>query len=281
MITCPNCGAANKKGVKFCPKCGTRLSGEDTDNNSKASSTQTSERIQTLKKHSMNYFEWFVNSIKSPSVVSNENKYFGLVTLLLNSFLVAYIFHVLGNRILVTIVDAANGFLNAFNQDTSSTAAIPTGFSLYVRLLMIVLIYNAIFVLIGFLSRKYLIGENIGLSSYLNQLGSYSNSMLIADVISIVLLWVTIPADFSTIETNHGFIYVFIFALSLLSLMWSIAFIGSILISANKAKMDKIYVAIIAEIVVGIVLYIIFKGVYSSVAANYSSLGTSLIGVLS
>lgn len=280
MIKCPNCGAENKAGVKFCTKCGTQLSGDasaTTTNNATQASQQASERIQVLKKHSRNYFQWFTKSLKGPSMVVNDNKYFGLVTLLLNSALVAYIFHILWNKILVTFVEAANELINTFGRSSSSVSAIPTGFSLYIRLLLIVLIYNAIFALVGFSSRKYLVGDNISLSGYLNQLGSYSNAMLIVDIISIILLWVTLPTDLSAIENHYGFIYIFIFALSVLTLIWSIAFIGSILISDGKSKMDKIYVAALAQIIVGIVLFIVLKGVYSSVAANYSSIGTSVV----
>ncbi|WP_125589094.1 zinc ribbon domain-containing protein [Companilactobacillus jidongensis] len=284
MIKCPNCGAENKTGVKFCTKCGMQLSGDDAAKPSANTngSPQASERIQVFKKHSLNYFEWFTKSLKNPSIVKNGNKYFGLVTLLLNSILVAYIFHILGNKILVAFVEQANELMNTFNRDSSSISAIPTGLSLYLRLLMIVLIYNVIFSLVGFLSKKYLIGDNISLSGYLNQLGSYSNGMLVVDIISIIILWITLPTDFSMIESHYGFIYVFIFAISLLSLIWSIAFIGSILISDGKSKMDKIYVAVLAEIIVGIVLFIVLKGVYSSVAANYSSIGSGMLqGILS
>jgi Predicted membrane protein len=163
MIKCPNCGTSLKEGTKFCTKCGTTITEavETTGNASdKVATKPNNEKMDSFKKNSLNYFQWFKNTIKHPSEVEQDNQYFGLVSFLINALLIAYSFYILGNKILTMVITGMQDSMGILGYEESTPKMdIPTGISLYLKLFFVVLAYFLIFILIGFLAKKYFIDE--------------------------------------------------------------------------------------------------------------------------
>lgn len=82
MQKCKNCGAELKPGVKFCTKCGTPIEANQ-DLESASQNISSKATVEKIKKHSLNYFSWYKDSIINPSEVNYDNKYFGLVSFLI------------------------------------------------------------------------------------------------------------------------------------------------------------------------------------------------------
>ncbi|MQS76230.1 zinc ribbon domain-containing protein [Companilactobacillus halodurans] len=305
MKKCKHCGAPLKPGDKFCVKCGTPVEDDTvertvTDNPSNNSTRRTiddtvqsvhsataaaaeninsNETFQTIKKHSLNYFSWYKDSIINPSKVNYENKYYGLVSLLLNVILVSFAIYIIGNRILSFVFESLETAFNYLGSDNSTSTSIPTGMFLYSRLFFIVLVYFAIFLLVGFLCKKYLVSQKTDFFNYSNQLASFSNVMIILELILSLYLLVSVPKDFSGVTGASilGILKFVAVIIVLMSSVWMVAYISSIVSDYGKMRLDKIYVAVITTILCNIVLYFVFKMVFASIQANYSSIGQNII----
>lgn len=279
MEKCKNCGVELKPGVKFCTKCGTPVVENNVVANQSAPNKNNNETMEKIKKHSINYFSWFKESIVSPSKVNYGNKYFGLVSLLLNAMLVAYSFYVLGHQLVGSLMEMFNEAAGMFSQNSSDRVVLPNGLSLYLKLLFITAVYFAIFLLVGFACKKYLVNKNTDLFNYANQLASFSNSMIILEIIMSLFLLMVIPSNIAELSSLEGYKSAFIFLIILLVLMttiWSVSYISSIVIDAGKMKLDKIYVAVITLILNSAVLFFVFKMIFNSLVAQYSNLNMLL-----
>lgn len=278
MEKCKNCGAELKPGIKFCTKCGTPVD-DSVKPTKKESENKNNETMEKIKNHSLNYFAWFKESIVSPSKVNYDNKYFGLVSILLNAMLVAYSFYVLGHQIVSSIMEMFNEAANIFDRTASNRVALPNGISLYLKLLFITAIYFAVFLLVGFACKKYLVDKDTDLFGYANQLASFSNSMIILEIIMSLFLIMVVPSNIAELSSFDSYRSSFVFLIILLTLMstiWSVSYIASIVIDAGKAKIDKIYVAAITLILTSAVLFFVFKMVFNSLVAQYSNLNILL-----
>jgi len=279
MEKCKNCGAELKPGVKFCTKCGTPVEENNVVANQPTPKKNNNETMEKIKKHSMNYFSWFKESIVNPSNVNYDNKYFGLVSLLLNAILVAYSFYVLGHQLVSSLMEMLNEAAGMFSQNSSDRVVLPNGLSLYLKLLFITAVYFAIFLLVGFVCKKYLVNKSTDLFNYANQLASFSNSMIILEIIMSLFLLMVIPSNIAELSSLEGYGSAFIFLIILLVLMttiWSVSYISSIVIDAGKMKLDKIYVAVITLILNSAVLFFVFKMIFNSLVAQYSNLNMFL-----
>lgn len=280
MQKCQNCGADLKPGVKFCTKCGTPVAAADmtgTTNQSapatrSAQPQQTNETIDKLKKHSLNYFAWYKNSITKPSNVNYDNKYFGLVSLLINVLLVAYSFYILGNRVLTTVLDGVSQASSMFGSSNSDQVSVPSGMSLYFKLFLVVLAYFAVFLIVGFVCKKYLLNKNTDFFNYSNQLASFSNSMIILEIIMVLVLLATVPTSVETFSSfsSWGSLKFLVVLLVLMSNIWSVSYIASIVIDKGQMQLDKIYVGVVTLIVNSVVLYFVFKMILNSLQSQYA-----------
>ncbi|MQS89671.1 zinc ribbon domain-containing protein [Companilactobacillus mishanensis] len=236
-----------------------------------------------------NYFIWYKNSLIHPSEVSNENNFFGLISLLLNSLLVALALYVTGSRIFGAALEALSevqDYVESSGSSASSTIQkmVPSGIMLYLKLLLLVLVFNAVYLLIGFLTKRYFINDKSGAFSYFNQIASYSNSMLILDVLLIVLMFALTPKNlenFISAEQNQSYTFmtVLILMLAFITIIWTVSFLASIIVTDVKMRIDRIYVAIIAFIVVTIILALIGRFIGNSLMHSISnqSIGQNII----
>lgn len=280
MEKCKFCGAELKPGIKFCTKCGTpvgadkptRSSQTNHSNSARATQANTNETIDKIKNHSLNYFSWYKNAIMNPSIVDDSNKYNGLITLLLNVILVAYSFYIVFNRVFLAVKTGANQTMEYFG--SSMKLDIPTGFSLFMRLFLIVLAYYGVFLLIGFFCKKMMINKDEDIFKYSNQLGSFSSSLIALQLLMAVFLLVSIPKDLTAVSSfsvldSFEFVIVLV---AILSAIWSVAYIASMILDEGKARFDKIYVAVITLLLNNVMLYFLFKMFLNSTVNKYSDI---------
>jgi len=289
MNKCKNCGAELKPGIKFCTKCGAPI--EDSNmsesvsrsNNVKPTRTTRSdpnnETIEKLKKHSLNYFDWYKNSIKNPTNVDNENKYNGLITLLLNAILVAYSFYIVINKLLTAAKTEVSQSADAFGLGSAVKLDLPTGFPLYLRIFFVAVLYYVIFLLVGFACKKYLINKKETVFDYSNQLGSYSSSLVILQLVVALFLLISIPTDINSISSVSvlGSFQFLMVLIVIITNVWNVAYTASIIMDNVKTHLDKIYVGVITLLANNIVLYLIFKIVLNSATSKYTEIFKELM----
>lgn len=289
MEKCKNCGADLKPGDKFCKKCGTPVdeihvsNGETTSKST--SEIKNNETIANLKKHSLNYFTWYKDSLLKPSIVKNDNKYFGLTTLLLNAILAAYAIFTVLDKLFLAAKDALE---DTAISDYSTIAKemklnIPTGFSLYFQILMLAVLYYIVFLIVGFVCKKYLVDQKVSLFDYANQLGSYSSSLIVAQIIMAILLLMSVPGDLTSLQSMSalfsllGSIKFVVVVLAVISSIWTVAYVSSIVLEKAQANMDKIYVAVITLLLNNLVLYLVYKMIANSMISKYYTLFKDLM----
>jgi len=276
MNKCQHCGTELKPGVKFCTKCGAPV--EETRGNMSGTVTATettrsnnNETIAQIKKHSMNYFTWYKNSLKHPSLVNYDNNYNGLITLALNSMLLAYSFYFVINRILSLLKVQAGGIYGS---------TIITGFPLYIRFFLMAVVYYGIFFVVGFACKKYLINKNETIFNYANQLGSYCSSILVLRLIVILLLFLSMPSNLAITSNNAlaGQLQFFVVLIVIISSVWNVSYIASIIMNEAKVHFDKIYAAISVMLASNVVLYLISKTIFGSFSGIFMQFLKGMIG---
>lgn len=268
MEKCKNCGADLQPGVKFCGKCGAPVDGSMENNSTMASRltrANNSETIDSIKHHSLNYFSWYKKSISKPSVVDNNNKYFGIVSIVISILLASFAFYSIASKVFAgaeSVINEASRYYSNL-----SNVGVPTGFKLYFQLFLMVVVYYAVFILIGFLCKKNLIDKDITIFDYTNQLGSYGNSIMIVQLLLVLFLLVTGMSSFMAL-------IVFMMILSSIS---AVAYIGSMIVTKSKAKLDKIYVAMITLFASNVVVSIIFMITARSMISRYVEIIKNLL----
>lgn len=274
MQKCKNCGAELKPGVKFCTKCGTPIEA-NKDLESASQNISSKATVEKIKKHSLNYFSWYKDSIINPSEVNYDNKYFGLVSFLINAILVAWSVYIIGHRAISAALRVANEYASVLGGTNSDVVNMPNGLSLYLKLFFVSFLYFAVFLVVGFLCKKYLIDNNVKIFDYANQLASFSNSMIILEIIMVLVIFVAMPSNIANLDSfsDWSLVKFLIVLLVLMSNIWLVSYVASIIVDKGKMKLDRIYVAVITLILNSAVLYFVFKLMYDSLASQYSSLG--------
>lgn len=268
MEKCKNCGADLQPGVKFCGKYGAPVDGSIENNSTTASrlnKANNSETIASIKSHSLNYFSWYKKSISKPSEVDNSNKYFGVVSIVISVLLASFAFYSIIGKVFAGAESAINEVSRYY--PNLSNAGVPTGFKLYFQLFLMVLVYYAVFILIGFVCKKYMIDKDTTIFNYTNQLGSYGNSIMIVQLLLVLFLLVS---------STSSFILLIVFMM-ILSSISAVAYIGSIVVTKAQAKLDKIYVAIITLFASNAVVSIIFMITARSMILRYVEIIKNLL----
>lgn len=282
MQKCKNCWAVLSPNSKFCTKCGTPVAevGNNTNGAYQPQRSIVSERnVNNLKERSINYFGWFKNSLKKPSQVDYDNKYYGLISLVINALLVAWAIYTFGYRSVMTGMDAVNSARYYFG-GSASQSGFPDGIQLFLNLFLMALVYYAVFLIVGFLCKKYMVNNEIDIFSYSTELASFSNSMLLINLLIVISLLMFMPSNINNFNASSllGSLKFLIVLIVLSSNIWVVSYISSIVVDQVKMNLDKIYVAVITLVVNSAVLYFVFKMIYNALVAKYSSYGMGMFG---
>lgn len=290
---CTSCGAKLQPGVKFCTKCGSRVQMATQPMNMNTSPASTAampkmanEKMDQLKKQSMNYFGWYLETIKHPSKVVNESKYFGLVSFLLHTIVFSYAFYAFLNSMFTPFAKYLAAEKSTFG---FMSAAVPTGMDLYFKIFPLVLAGFVMFIAVGFVCKKFMVDPQTDMFSYTNQLATYSNSLLIAELLIALFIAVSMPGSLTAQGPNE-----LIRNVEMLSLLFfivpgffAIAYTASIIVDRAQVKIDKIYVVLIAVMSNTVVFFIIMnivrgqaQGKYmETIGKNFGKTIASMLGI--
>lgn len=289
MKTCPNCGSQQPENVKFCTNCGFAFPTE-TDQTSVQESAQKqsktepeptkfqqqyaqpqetkNENVEQAKSFAKNYWTYFLNAIKHPTLLEKGHKYFGFTTIILFGLFNALFVKLLMNNVassVTSVVDRANSLTGALSESTSSRDAVRAGQSslesgLYVKLFFLTLLVFAIYVLIGFFVRNVVLGDKTDtLMTFTNRFTHYLMVNLALSVISMILMLV-------------GMKGAAVFTYLLMAIVMSVAFILSMIVDTNPIKIDRLYGVVIGQLLLALVIFIIMTVFAVSLASNLTSI---------
>ncbi|MFC6253104.1 DUF6574 domain-containing protein [Secundilactobacillus hailunensis] len=272
---CPNCGAKLKPNAKFCTNCGYDLTHFNARSQQQAAQQQSTQQrvsqpnpnVEAAKKYSTNYFSWLWESIKHPSKVDLKgNKFFGITSFIIAALLIGITGMVALYRIikeLTLLINDLSSAINDINGQTdgngSSFPNYPTGsgFTIFLKIFLIALIFMALFVLVGWLTRRYLIGdEHETYLGFATRLAGYTNLSLIFLLLGMVFI--------ALLNTLAGAFLLFLFVL-LTTTVYSIGYSYTILEFKQARGLDKVHALLIALIADGILTMILSSIVGASV----------------
>ncbi|MFT8457651.1 MAG: zinc ribbon domain-containing protein [Liquorilactobacillus ghanensis] len=263
MKICPNCHSEMNDNVKFCTKCGTNLTSVavTSESTSKGSpvekeKTVTSENVTNktvnnngtsrstvdtvaLQNTFQGYWNWLVNSWKSPFRVQKTTKYAGIVTLFLESLFFTLGIGHLAQKATSAVSNTTNNVVSAFSGNSSSNvgSSFSIGFDFYLAIILIILIAAIAMIGIAFLI-NHAVGGTETFIDYLNRFVHYSNSILILTLIFFLMTLLGSVGIVSIVVTG--------IILLLISLIWSTTIICGVVILETPGQLDRIYGAVIA-----------------------------------
>lgn len=251
--------------------------GQPNFNQNQNEPMQNNQTFENFKKHSSNYFAWFVNSLKRPSQVDQKNKFFGLISFAINSVLMAWILYLLVSRVFQIVTDMIQTLSEQFGSSSSYYDSSDTisGGSIFLIMLITVIICFAVFLGVGFLCKKFLAHDEPSMLTYANTLGSYSNSMIAVEVVTVLFLLIALPRDLSIsiIDSIAKMAGVALLLIGLIMIIFSIAFIASLVNENGRTSIDGIYVALIGYFASNVVMAIVFRIVFNGIFSDSESMG--------
>lgn len=273
---CPNCGAKLKPGAKFCTSCGFDLTQFNAGSQQTSQGTNQQQRatrpnpnVEAAKKYSTNYFSWLWESIKHPSQTNlNVNQFFGATSFAISAALIGLI-SMVGLYRIVQFIGQFESDINEFFNELSGTStsdeaaseaasqATGSGFTIFLKIFIIALIFTAMFVLVGWLVRRYMLGdEKETYLGFANRLAGYTNFSLIFLLLALIFI--------SLLNALAGGALLLIL-LSLCITTFSIGYSYTILEFKQNRGLDKLYALLIALIADSFLAMIMFSIVGASI----------------
>lgn len=284
MKRCPNCNAEVPDDAKFCTHCGAKLAAVPAAAKSEPVAAQNNQPQQPFQRkansqdfqNSLNsYWKWLVGSWKKPFENQITNKYFGLITLLLEVLLFTLGVGHLAQKGAAVASNAANNIndiKSLFSGSSSSTvsSSYTIGFGFYISIILIIFLAAVAMVGVSFLI-LHAVGGNQSQESflnYLNRLAHYSNSILILDIAFCLILFLASVGSTSVLLS--------LLILSLISIIWTITLTLGVTTFKNSGQFDRIYGAIISAAICSIIEIVALSLIASKLGDTVSSFFQSL-----
>ncbi len=201
MKKCPNCGSEMEADVNFCTVCGTDLrnisAANDQENlNSQSKDSSKSNSVNKLQENETfsrvtaavknfdkdSLWNWFVTSWKTPSANQKGEKWYGIVTILIEMVLFIWgtVFGIKKSIIQITGINTSNNteFQNNFNQ---------VFHSLTIDLFLAVFLLGAGVVVGSYFAHKFVNEKSPAFLDYTNKIVQLSNINAIV-VLAVTLL---------------------------------------------------------------------------------------------
>lgn len=221
-------------------------------------STKSNATVNALKQNSMGYFNWFKSTLAEPSKIQETGKYNGIISIIINALILAASIYVVGNQVLSALADAFNKFLTLGGN--SQQIEVNASFVFYLKAFVAMIVFFAIFILIGYACKKYLMNSQESITTYINTFATFSNGMIVAEIVLAIYLLIAMPGDVSALtESASGLMIFLTILLAAIFGIFVTSYILSILYNSTKVKMDKIYVAAIGLFASNVIVYFIFK----------------------
>lgn len=277
MNNCSNCGAQLAPNVKFCTKCGNPVVQAASVASQAQNYVASNQTITVLKSRSSNYFAWIKQTIMDPTNDKTDTKFFGLISFFVHALLVAFALYRVNNAIAEPIAKATHSSGLADVVSEMANFHVLTGFQLYAKILFFAVIYYAIFLGIGFFSKKLFLDKQADFFNYSNQLARFSNIILPLELLFAVAMFLTMPADITAGNPMNAFSLMGII-LVVSGAAWSAAFVSSIIMEKAQLKLNKIYVGMIALVASNVVILFLIKITILDFVNKYATMFQKLLG---
>ena len=291
MKKCPNCGTEIAATAKFCTHCGYDLT-EATPTTAKATSTTatqtttaptqaashastaadqqqatgaekqagsrsaaanttqtaTNQQVQQLQSSAKNYFSWLLASWKNPGREVRTESYFSYISFVIEALFMTLAAVTISNKFLTTANDSQSYF-------HISKLAFATDLKIFLCLLIGLCFYLAVGYVTCLLGSR---GTKVGFTTYMNRFGQLTNYAIIVNL----LLWfasslINFSVDnFFTIAASFRWP---IILLSVSVLVWQLGLIFVINKSVTQPLISRVYLALIAVLVVSLLFYFMDK----------------------
>lgn len=295
MKKCPNCGTEIAANAKFCTHCGYNLTkatpASATANATSATATQTTtattqaavhtstasanqqqsasaekqtasrsvaaadttrtatnQQVQQLQSSAKNYFSWLLASWKNPSCEVRTESYFSYISFVIEALFMTLAAVTISNKFLTTANDSQSYF-------HISKLAFSTDLKIFLCLLIGMCFYLAVGYVTCLLGSR---GTKVGFTTYMKRFGQLTNYAIIVNL----LLWfasslVNFSVDnFFTIAASFRWS---IILLSVSVLVWQLGLIFVINKSVTQPLISRVYLALIAVLVVSLLFYFMDK----------------------
>ncbi|WP_297075516.1 zinc ribbon domain-containing protein [uncultured Enterococcus sp.] len=261
MKYCVNCGSEMKAEARFCPKCGQdqTVGGEqknptsDMNSNMQGGQYQRSqpnmaqnETLQRTIVKSQNYFNYFLTQLKKPTTdASRAEGYFGYVTVLLFTFLQSLMIYLLADQANNYIMGMFNPYSELFSLFGTSSYSYSMGFSDFLRIFVVLLLFMAALVGVSFGMSRLLGSAKVSWNHYLNQFGNFYSLMIALLIVANFALFIDLA--------SASFVAIVI------TLMYLINFISVVMVILAQYKTDvktalaPFYNILLTFILIGIV----------------------------
>lgn len=311
MKFCTKCGTAIEPGDQFCTSCGTPVAqmqapeapansaaaekvtekpattqetvttttsaipaatAKETANdaNSTAASAtidkeKVSATVDQTKEYAKSYWNWLTTSVKHPfSYPETTNPLYGITTFVIFAIVSA----------LILIVSGRQTF-NALDSKVKVSVIMenPFTFGVFLKFLAIFAVLFALMVLVGVLVTQFLgaKGQTVTWFTYTNKLAHFVNYALVLGLLALGMLFVAGPELVDEVTTDMpDILFRALLGMALAGL--NLGFIATFFEEKLKFEFDRIYVAILAEAVLFIALYL---GVEHLLIPAITQVGTS------
>lgn len=284
MKFCTNCGAQLEAEDKFCTSCGTEVAAntasattETPENKINVDKEAVNERVQQTKQYAQNYRNWVKTSIQKPFETQNDaHPFYGMTTFILFSIIGALFVVIPGGQIFGKFSETTSHY----GVNTESIMDNPFTIGMFFKLLVVIAIIYALYIVIGYSVEKLLSTEDSETSiiEYTNKFAHFINYTLIFSVVALVITIFstqTIINNLSEGRTDLGSLNLVVGLLALASLGFSTGFLATFFDKNVKYKIDRIYVVVIAQLVISLVIYILVRYM---IVPNAESYATGLFG---
>lgn len=300
MQTCPNCGATNSVGAKFCTTCGKPLKDQTTDptdltgakeqpeDQPKADSQPQddpemkaemerqrqvqarirAEQMAQFKQSSRGYWNYLVDSWKKPSqiVAKQFNQWFGVISMALWALMGSIAVGRAAQAGVSTVENAGSSISSLLGGDDSTTDSVNSAVQsnaiiVYFKFFLLLMIGMLAFGLVGFLFCKWAQHETI---SYLE----YTTDLMHRCNLNIILVFC-----FMIFSLMGGLVQLLSMIVIMLGAsIFVIGFMQSIIVPKQRIGFDSVYLTVVAMIALELALIILISIFGQSLISQFSSM---------
>lgn len=226
---------------------------------------KVSATVDQTKEYAKSYWNWLTTSVKHPfSYPETTNPLYGITTFIIFAIVSA----------LILIVSGRQTF-NALDSKVKVSVIMenPFTFGVFLKFLAIFAVLFALMVLVGILVTQFLgaKGQTVTWFTYTNKLAHFVNYVLVLGLLALGMLFVAGPELVDEVTTDMpDILFRALLGMALAGL--NLGFIATFFEEKLKFEFDRIYVAILAEAVLFIALYL---GVEHLLIPAITQVGTS------
>ncbi|KAF0340938.1 zinc-ribbon domain-containing protein [Pediococcus acidilactici] len=226
---------------------------------------KVSATVDQTKEYAKSYWNWLTTSVKHPfSYPETTNPLYGITTFIIFAIVSA----------LILIVSGRQTF-NALDSKVKVSVIMenPFTFGVFLKFLAIFAVLFALMVLVGILVTQFLgaKGQTVTWFTYTNKLAHFVNYALVLGLLALGMLFVAGPELVDEVTTDMpDILFRALLGMALAGL--NLGFIATFFEEKLKFEFDRIYVAILAEAVLFIALYL---GVEHLLIPAITQVGTS------